>query len=113
MKLNKKCKILYFVDGPAPSNEDFEAAENMKAHVVFRNARAVSDAESLENCDGVAGLIPEIYKNKPKAEDAISSFYKKVEEVINGDENPPQAEKVKEPKVETKSASKPAWGDKK
>ncbi|UYE91990.1 hypothetical protein KJBENDCP_00020 [Klebsiella phage vB_KmiS-Kmi2C] len=113
MKLNKKCKILFFVDGPAPSNKDFEAAENMKAHVVFRNARAVSDAESLEQCDGVAGMIPEIYKNKPSAEEAIKGFKKKVEEVINGDDNPPKVEEVKEVKTETKSTSKPAWGDKK
>lgn len=113
MKLNKKCKILYFVDGPAPSNEDFEAAENMKAHVVFRNARAVSDAESLEQCDGVAGLVPEIYKSKPKAEDAIKDFKKKVEEVINGDETPPKVEDAKVAKTEAKTAAKPAWGDKK
>lgn len=71
----KPAKILFFVDGPAPSNEDFAAAGEMKATVVFRNARAVpSEPHSLEICDGVAGKVPAIYAAKyPDAEKAIAT----------------------------------------
>lgn len=71
----KPAKILYFVDGPAPTAEDFAAAAELKATVVFRNARAVpSEAHSLEICDGVAGKVPTIYAEKyPTADEAISA----------------------------------------
>lgn len=70
----KPAKILYFVDGPAPTPEDFQAAAELNATVVFRNARAVpSEAHSLEICDGVAGKVPPIYAEKyPDADEAIS-----------------------------------------
>lgn len=71
----KRAKILFFIDGPAPSNEDFAKAGEMAATVVFRNARAVpSEPHSLEMCDGVAGKVPAIYADKyPDAEKAIKS----------------------------------------
>jgi len=70
----KPAKILYFVDGSAPTPEDFQAAAELNATVVFRNARAVpSEAHSLEICDGVAGKVPPIYAEKyPDADEAIS-----------------------------------------
>lgn len=70
----KPAKILYFVDGPAPTSEDFRKAADLAATVVFRNARAVpSEEHSLEICDGVTGHVPAIYAAKyPKADDAIA-----------------------------------------
>lgn len=69
----KPAKILFFVDGPAPSPEDFAEAAELKATVVFRNARAVpSEPHSLEICDGVAGKVPAIYDRAyPDADEAI------------------------------------------
>jgi len=71
----KRAKILFFVDGPAPSAEDFAQAAEMAANVVFRNARAVpSEPHALEICDGVAGKVPAIYADKfPAAEKAIKT----------------------------------------
>jgi hypothetical protein len=71
----KPALILYFVDGPAPSPQDFVEASNMSAKVVFRNARAVpSEPHCLEICDGVAGVVPPIYAAKyPTAETAIKA----------------------------------------
>lgn len=70
----KPAKILYFVDGPAPTSEDFQKAADLAATVVFRNARAVpSEEHSLEICDGVTGHVPAIYAAKyPKADEAIA-----------------------------------------
>ena len=71
----KPAKILYFVLGHAPTPEDFAAASEMKAQVVFRNANAVPTEEhALETCDGVAGHVPPIYaKTFPDAEKAIKA----------------------------------------
>lgn len=71
----KPARILYFIDGNAPTPEDYETASELKANVVFRNARAVpSEAHSLEICDGVAGKVPKIYADAyPNAEAAIET----------------------------------------
>lgn len=70
----KPAKILYFIDGPSPSSEDFHAAQALKAQVVFRNAQMVpSEKHSLEDCDGVAGDVPPIYADAyPPAKEAIA-----------------------------------------
>lgn len=70
----KPAKILFFVDGPAPSPEDYAEAAALNATVNFRNARAVpSEPHALEICDGVAGKVPAIYAERfPAADEAIS-----------------------------------------
>jgi len=70
----KPAKILYFVNGNAPKAEDIQAAAELAATVVFRNARAVpGEQHSLEICDGVTGHVPPIYaKAFPTAEEAIA-----------------------------------------
>lgn len=97
----KPAKILFFVDGPAPKPEDFQAAAAMSATVVFRNARAVpSEQHSLEICDGVAGKVPAIYAAKyPTAEEAIAkkaAELKKLSDKV-GDEKAPEPKASKEP----------------
>lgn len=74
----KPAKILFFVDGVAPSNEDFETASKLTAQVVFRNARAVPAEGALEECDGVAGAVPPSYAELPTAEDAIAAHAEKI-----------------------------------
>lgn len=76
----KPAKILFFVDGPAPTPKDFEAALKMQAQVVFRNARAVpSEPHSLEICDGVTGKVPPIYAEAyPEAAEAIEAHAAKL-----------------------------------
>lgn len=105
----KPAKILYFVDGPAPTSEDFQAAAEMKATVVFRNASAVpSEEHSLEICDGVAGHVPPIYAAKfPDAEKAIAQKAKELKELTSkvGDAPAPKASGKT-----AQQASKPAAG---
>ena len=91
----KPAKILYFVDGPAPTPEDYAAASELNANVMFRNARAVpSEAHSLEICDGVAGAVPPIYAEKyPDAADAIKKKAAELKELTSkvGDSPAPKA----------------------
>ena len=74
----KPAKILFFVDGVAPTPEDYEAASKLTAQVVFRNARAVPSEGTLEECDGVAGCIPGPYGELPTAEEAIEAHAAKL-----------------------------------
>ena len=102
----KPAKILFFVQGVAPTAEDFEAASKLTAQVVFRNAQAVPAEGALEECDGVAGAVPAPYAELPTAEEAIA---KKAEEIAAlakkvGDEPAPKA-----PAQPAKPASTPAW----
>lgn len=90
----KPAKILYFVDGPAPTPEDFVARSELNADVVFRNARAVpSEPHSLEMCDGVAGAVPLIYSEKyPDAAKVIKKKNAELKELTSkvGDSQAPK-----------------------
>lgn len=118
----KPAKILFFIEGPAPSPEDFAAATSLAAQVVFRNALAVpNEAHALEICDGVAGAVPKIYAERfPDAEAAIETKkeeLKKLSEKV-GDKPAPkprgqQAQKDDEkkdaPAGQTGGQAAPAW----
>lgn len=54
-------KVIYFVKGALPSKEDYEAATAIGPGVVFRNALKLVNGAPLENCDAVAGAVPEDY----------------------------------------------------
>lgn len=57
-------KILYFINGPVPTEKERLEAESMGA--IFRNARANS-GDYVETCDAVAGSVPDAYKEIPVA----------------------------------------------
>ena len=118
----KPAKILYFVDGVAPTPEDYEAASKLTAQVVFRNARAVPSEGTLEECDGVAGCIPGPYGELPTAEEAIEAHAAKLAALAKkvGDAPAPKAPakpanapataaKAQAPAQPAKPASAPAW----
>ena len=118
----KPAKILFFVDGVAPTPEDYEAASKLTAQVVFRNARAVPPEGALEECDGVAGCIPGPYGELPTAEEAIEAHAAKLAALANkvGDSPAPKAPakpanapataaKAQAPAQPAKPASAPAW----
>lgn len=118
----KPAKILYFVDGVSPTPEEFEAASKMQAQVVFRNARAVPPEGALEECDGVAGCIPDPYGELPTAEEAIKAHAAKLAALAKkvGDAPAPKAPakpanapaaaaKGQAPAQGQKPASAPAW----
>lgn len=55
-------KVLYFIDTPSPTKEQFEEAQSIGPGVVFRNARKIVLGAPLENADAVAGpAIPPDY----------------------------------------------------
>ena len=118
----KPAKILFFVDGVAPTPEDYEAASKLTAQVVFRNARAVPSEGTLEECDGVAGCIPGPYGELPTAEEAIKARAAKLAALAKkvGDAPAPKAPakpanapaaaaKGQAPAQGQKPASAPAW----
>ena len=118
----KPAKILFFVDGVAPTPEDYEAASKLTAQVVFRNARAVPFEGTLEECDGVAGCVPGPYAELPTAEEAITAHAAKLAALAKkvGDSPAPKAPakpanapataaKAQAPAQPAKPASAPAW----
>lgn len=59
-------KILYFINGPFPSDDQMAKAEQIGA--VFRNARNVKPDDKPEKCDAVCGkVIPKQYKDIERA----------------------------------------------
>lgn len=66
-------KIIYFIDGFAPSDDERLEAQSFGIKTVFRNSQYIYDAR--EECDAVAGLkIPEPYAGFPRAEDLVDSI---------------------------------------
>ncbi len=102
----KPAKILYFVDGNAPTPEDFAAAAELNAQVMFRNARAVpSEPHSLEICDGVAGKVPKLYADAyPEAGEAIKKKAAELKALASKVGDAPA------PKAASKPAAAPAKG---
>lgn len=120
----KPVRILFFINGCAPTDEERLQAEKLQANVVFRNARAVpAEAHSLEVCDGVAGKVPTLYAEAfPPAEEAISTRAEELAALTKkvGDSpapkaqakpaSKPQAQAQAEPQAQAqKPASAPAW----
>lgn len=59
-------KILFFVNGFAPSGEDLKEAAKVEGQVLYRNVQLFDDKQPLEKCDGVAGCAPSQYLEKFK-----------------------------------------------
>lgn len=49
-------KIIFFIDGHAPTMDEFEAAGKIGNGVVFRNGRKIVAGSPLENCDYVFAM---------------------------------------------------------
>ena len=86
-------KVLYFVDGVAPTADDIKDASAIAAHVVYRNARAVASEGALEDCDGVAGKVPPQYAKLPSAQLAVQRHATKIAAIASkvGDSPAPSA----------------------
>lgn len=68
----KQPKILFFIDGPVPTDAERLEAFDLQAQVAFRNAQHVTRVD--EECDGVAGAVPEAYADFPDAEEALAAY---------------------------------------
>lgn len=60
----KPLKVLYFVNGSAPSSAQRLDAETYGYGTVFRNAQHVPITGALETCDAVAGDVPARYQKQ-------------------------------------------------
>lgn len=57
----KPTKHLFFIDGPVPTEEQEDEADNLNGFVCYRNALMVVDGEATEDFDQLHGNIPETY----------------------------------------------------
>lgn len=99
MAILKLPVILYFINGPLPSEGDKKEAEKLdgKAKVVYRNAYHVEATDALEKCDGVMGAVPPRYKEKyPSASEAIKGYEEEKKNLTErvGDEPAPKVTNV-------------------
>ena len=56
----KQKKILFFINGASPSDDELNAAKSLGGNVCFRNCLA-DDGRYVESCDAVAGNVPMQY----------------------------------------------------
>lgn len=54
-------KVLFFINGAMPTEAEYAQAEEIGPGCVFRNARKIVPGAPLENCDAVAGAVPDDY----------------------------------------------------
>ena len=101
----KFAKILYFVKGVMPSNEAQQIALKYGPNVAFRNANFVSDNGAPEDCDGVAGDVPKLYKKFKDADEVLKEFNERQAELMKGNAKKetkvakdPEPEKANPPK---------------
>lgn len=63
----KKAKIIYFISAPAPTPEQWEAANklsDMKHAVVFRNISGIDSSDTVEPADFFCGDVPVMYRQR-------------------------------------------------
>jgi len=70
----KKQRVLYFVNGYAPTKEEFDAAMALPFQVCFRNAQMVSADHTVEPADAVGGAIPRAYKDMPTIDELLEKL---------------------------------------
>ena len=77
-----KPKILYFIEGSVQTPAEIAEAGEIShvAHVRIRNVQLVGVHDTKEQADGVAGKVPEAYKDYPTAQQAIEAHLKVLED---------------------------------
>lgn len=63
MAIKQRKRVLYFVKGRQPTEEQVDRALKMAEDVVFRNASMVKPEDKVEACDAVMGFVPKQYKD--------------------------------------------------
>lgn len=71
----KAPRILFFIEGDAPTKREYALAARMGPNTVFRNAGYVPVEGSLEVCDGVTGAVPTRYAEAYPSGDAAIEAY--------------------------------------
>lgn len=78
-KVFKAKRVLYFIEGPMPSEDDKAGAAELAGQgfdVAFRNAILVSDSEAVEQFDDVAGAVPPAYERAKAAKEEAANAAK-------------------------------------
>lgn len=60
----EKVRILFFIAGMVPTEDEIKES-NKLGFCAYRNSSNYKNATSTEQCDFVAGLVPEIYSDFP------------------------------------------------
>ena len=98
----KQPKILFFIEGFAPNEEELKLAASLGegVQVAYRNSQFIDAQHRAEDCDGVIAVIdvPQPYENHPNAEDALAVWKQAVEErrALVGDKPAPAGEKTQD-----------------
>ena len=72
--MKKDKKILFFIEGAVPTEDDKQQAAAIPGWVVFRNALMDSDGHAFEDAHDIAGKPPLRYKRKYKKVDSSSDI---------------------------------------
>src|SRR4051812_9415466 len=85
--------ILYFFAESIPTPEERIEVSQLRGRVQHRTAAFVGTEDKPEECDGVAGTVPAIYKKKPSAEAAMKAYDAAVKALAakTGDKEAPKA----------------------
>lgn len=109
-KVIKARRLLYFINGPTPTDEDVVIAQGFAGEgydVVYRNADKVSPSECVEQFDEIAGAIPAVYERAKEAKAAALQSEAQFVAQSDAPPAPAPAKKVKGAKA-TKPAADPA-----
>lgn len=93
----KPPKIIYFLLGALPTESELEEVAQLGVKVAYRNVQYIDVDHFPEECDGVAGLVPSNYSDKPSAVDALEEYHASAEarRKLVGDEPAPLQEAIK------------------
>lgn len=80
--MSKDPKILYFIASTVPTQRERLDARNYGPKTTFRNAKYVNENSQLEDCDGVTGCVPTVYRKKfPNADEVCAKYRAEFEEL--------------------------------
>jgi hypothetical protein len=77
--MTKAPRILYFLTGPVPTEAERKDAVRYGSGVTYRNANLVPSEGATEACDGVAGTVPPLYKDKPNGAEVIKAYLQAID----------------------------------
>lgn len=75
-------KVLYFVNGFAPSINQIKEAEESGVRVVFRNGYGLGADHSPEECSAVMGEVPQAYADCPTVGEYLDEKIVEVQAVV-------------------------------
>lgn len=103
----KKEKILFFIADFVPSEDEKKAAEKLGTKM-FRCAKMVLKTSPIEDCDDVAGCVPESYNCRRKKKEVFKKVVP-VEPKLSANEQEKQNEVKIPANANQANSNAPAW----